>query len=188
MMSFLHVVCAYDYCSHPGKGFKAVFSTPTQEKKGSRHISTYYMHRASTSDSQVYGFSTLRWCNKHIPSAEVRKQHRQDGLAGEDTCHASLTTWIHAGRRDQLLKVVLHSPDMLCACWNLCMPSSVCVCARANFIKPQSEEYISKYFSFFIFLLFYFTWMGFCPNVCLCTVSMPGACRGQKRALDSLEL
>jgi hypothetical protein len=92
MMSFLHVVCAYDYCSHPGKGFKAVFSTPTQEKKGSRHISTYYMHRASTSDSQVYGFSTLRWCNKHIPSAEVRKQHRQDGLAGEDTCHASLTT------------------------------------------------------------------------------------------------
>ena len=28
----------------------------------------------------------------------------------------------------------------------------------------------------------------FCLDICLCTMCMPGACRGQKRALDSLEL
>jgi hypothetical protein len=36
--------------------------------------------------------------------------------------------------------------------------------------------------------LFYYMWMVFCLHVCLCTMCVPCAHKGQKRASDPLEL
>jgi hypothetical protein len=46
---------------------------------------------------------------------------------------------------------------------------------------------VLHFLNFIIFLNFMCVQV-FCSKVCLCTTCMPGACRGQKRASDSLEL
>lgn len=40
----------------------------------------------------------------------------------------------------------------------------------------------------FVFFKMYLFYMCVCLNLCMSAICLPGACRGQRRALDSLEM
>lgn len=70
-----------------------------------------------------------------------------------------------------------HLSVCVSVCFFLFLSLCMCVCVGKSVSLSLSE--------LFTFILW--VWV-FCQHVCMCTTYMPGTCRGQKRALDFLEL